>query len=84
VERICRDVPVERLYSMCKYKGNLEVDSMTIETATKYYIANKPVRHKVLGQIFIVDLYPSRLGSVRIKLANGTEMDCQLEFLDAV
>jgi hypothetical protein len=57
---------------------------MTIETATKYYIANKPVRHKILGEIFIVDLYPSRLDSVRIKLRNGVEMDCQLEFLDPV
>lgn len=57
---------------------------MTIETATKYYIANKPVRHKVLGQMVIVDLYPSRVGSVRVKLANGVEMDCQLEFLDPV
>ncbi|MBW4476754.1 MAG: hypothetical protein KME54_07745 [Tolypothrix brevis GSE-NOS-MK-07-07A] len=55
---------------------------MTIETATKYYIANKPVRHKILGEIFIVNLYPSRLDSVRIKLRNGVEMDCQLEFLD--
>jgi len=57
---------------------------MTIETATKYYIANKPVRHKALGLLLIVDLYPSRLGSVRVKLTNGTEMDCQLEFLDPV
>ena len=57
---------------------------MTIETATKYYIANKPVRHKILGQMLIVDLYPSRLDSVRVKLPNGVEMDCQLEFLEAV
>ena len=33
---------------------------MTIETATKYYIANKPVHHKTLGLLLIVDLYPSR------------------------
>ncbi|MGI8504074.1 MAG: hypothetical protein ACR2LR_23510 [Hassallia sp.] len=57
---------------------------MTLETATKSYIANKPVRHKLLGEMFIVDLYPSRVGSVRVKLRNGVEMDCQLEFLDAV
>jgi hypothetical protein len=57
---------------------------MTIETATKYYIANKSVRHKTLGLLLIVDLYPSRLGSVRVKLPNGVEMDCQLEFLDPV
>ncbi len=57
---------------------------MTIETATKYYIANKPVHHKTLGLLLIVDLYPSRLDSVRVKLNNGVEMDCQLEFLDAV
>jgi hypothetical protein len=57
---------------------------MTIETATKYYVANKPVRHKTLGPVQIVDLYPSRVGSVRIKLPTGMEIDCQLEFLDAV
>jgi hypothetical protein len=57
---------------------------MTIETATKYYIENKPVRHKTLGLLFITDLYPSRLDSVRVKLPNGVEIDCQLEFLDAV
>jgi hypothetical protein len=57
---------------------------MNIETATKYYIANKPVRHKTLGQMVIVNLYPSRLDSVRVKLANGVEMDCQMEFLDPI
>ncbi len=55
---------------------------MNIETAKKYYIANKSVRHKTLGLLMIVDLYPSRLDSVRVKLSNGVEMDCQLEFLE--
>lgn len=57
---------------------------MNLETAKKYYIANKPVRHKSLGLLFIINLYPSRLDSVRVKLSNGVEMDCQLEFLEAV
>ncbi len=57
---------------------------MNVETAKKYYIANKPVRHKTLGLLMIVDLYPSRLDSVRVKMSSGVEMDCQLEFLDPV
>jgi hypothetical protein len=57
---------------------------MNIEIATKYYIANKPVRHKSLGPVAIVNLYPSRLDSVRVKLRNGVEMDCQMEFLDPI
>ncbi len=57
---------------------------MTIETATKYYVAHKPVRHKTLGLLLIVDLYPSHLDSVRVKFPNGTEIDCQLQFLEAV
>ena len=57
---------------------------MNIETAKKYYIANKQVRHKTLGLMLIVNLYPSRLDSVRVKTAKGVEMDCQLEFLDPV
>ncbi|MBW4507292.1 MAG: hypothetical protein KME64_12365 [Scytonematopsis contorta HA4267-MV1] len=57
---------------------------MNIETAKKYYIANKQVRHKTLGMLFIVDLYPSRLDSVRVKFTSGVEMDCQLDFLEAV
>ncbi|MBW4670017.1 MAG: hypothetical protein KME60_22055 [Cyanomargarita calcarea GSE-NOS-MK-12-04C] len=57
---------------------------MNIETATKYYIANKPVRHKTLGVLVIVNLYPSRLDSVRVKLPNGVEMDCQMEFLEPI
>jgi hypothetical protein len=57
---------------------------MNIETATKSYIDNKQVRHKSLGLMLIVDLYPSRIDSVRVKLPNGVEMDCQLDFLDPV
>jgi hypothetical protein len=57
---------------------------MNIETAKKYYIANKQVRHKTLGLMLIVNLYPSRLDSVRVKTVKGVEMDCQLEFLDPV
>ncbi len=54
---------------------------MDIQAATKFYIAKKPVKHKFLGLIFIVDLYPNRLNSVRIKLPSGAEMDCELTFL---
>lgn len=69
---------------LCEYKSSLEAVCMNIEAAKKYYIANKQVRHKSLGLMLIVNLYPSRLDSVRVKTAKGIEMDCQLEFLDPV
>jgi hypothetical protein len=53
-----------------------------IQAATKYYIANKPVQHKSLGLMFIVDLYPSKLNTVSVKLPNGVVMNCDLKFLD--
>ncbi|MCM0593056.1 MAG: hypothetical protein HEQ35_30015 [Gloeotrichia echinulata IR180] len=55
---------------------------MDIQSATKFYIANKPVQHKFLGLIFIVDLYPNRLNSVSVKLPSGAVMDCELTFLE--
>ncbi|WP_414585891.1 hypothetical protein [Scytonema sp. PCC 10023] len=61
---------------------HIGVRQMDIQVATKYYIANKPVQHKVLGLMLIVDLYPSRVGTVGVKLPNGVVMNCELKFLD--
>jgi hypothetical protein len=58
------------------------VRQVDIQVATKYYIANKPVQHKALGLMLIVDLYPSKLDTVSVKLPNGKVINCELKFLD--
>ena len=62
--------------------SKIGVRHVDIQAATKYYIANKPVQHKALGLMLIVDLYPSRLDTVGVKLPNGVVMNCELKFLD--
>lgn len=70
------------LHLQLQQTTHIGVRQMDIQVATKYYIANKPVQHKALGLMLIVDLYPSKVGTVGVKLPNGVVMNCELKFLD--